>query len=194
MKGILFKPNMIKAVVDLRKTVTRRVIKDCVIQYGDGTIKTTSKPRYQVGDVVYIKEAWAPVAHFIGTNSARVEYKFDGQQLDKTCDYDKYIKWFKGGHLDSEWKSPLFMPAWAARYFIEITGVRAEKLNTITDEDVKAEGTPDVLNNTWPTIADYHPQQAYCHLWNTINKDHPWETNPWVWRYEFKLVAQPEGI
>ena len=105
-------------------------------------------------------------------------------------------------------RSPLFMPAWAARTFLKITDVRAERLQEITEDDALAEGieisswecciTP--FKNYSKRKEDQHPNNgfssapsSYKSLWDSINKDYQWESNPWVFRYEFEKVEIPDA-
>jgi len=283
MKGILFKPDMIKAIRENRKTVTRRLagLKEINQEPGKwelsgfneggkldfGVVRfwrkddinipaLVVKPRYQVGETVYIKEAHYRFGHWQATGgvteNGRTEYEFvaeteEVRYLENPPDsfligpygYFNGTAWYK--------RSPLFMPAWAARYFLKITDVRAEKLCGITEEDAIAEGTiryPDKIRqgHIYRTLSDYtyeayplkwgfikgeklkadYPslglarlysldkrdgqcihlspkdafslledeemsyREAYQYLWDSINKDYPWESNPWVFRYEFE--------
>ena len=201
MKGILFKPEMIEAIVERRKTVTRRVIKpqpqwqepnhelewrgyvgdpDCLIPYA----------RYGVGETVYIKEAWA------------VDKRYDNLPPSKIPRTPIYFK----DHEIAEdieptlgrWRSPLHLPSWYARYFITITDVRAERLQEITEEDCLKEGIErhtDRGNNIfwYEVVGSYHGDtqevsgiKSFAKLWDSINKDYPWESNPFIFRYEFE--------
>jgi len=184
MKGILFKPDMIQAIIEGRKTQTRRLIKPQPVQFNnlgefDAGIGEawfhgitsdnweTRKPRYQVGETAYIKEAWASFPAY-EPHKPYVTYKssVDAYRLGST-----------------KWKSPLFMPEWAARYFLEITEVRAERLQEIRYLDIFLEGVPEQGG----FIKNF---KAFERLWNSINKDYPWESNPWVWVYIFELQAK----
>jgi hypothetical protein len=126
MKSILFKPEMIQAILDRRKTQTRRVIKpqpsenQGTILKGDveflgdysGDRPIIFKPKYKVGDIVYVKETCtvrAPISSDQDWES--YGYKADGYEL----------------HRDEKWKPPLYMPERAARIFLEITDVRVER-------------------------------------------------------------------
>jgi len=185
MKGILFKPDNIKAIVEGRKTQTRRRVNiDSLgwiykgIFYGmaefdhkDSNERISIRPRYQVGETVYIKEAWS--SYGVPPNE-KAFYK-DEKGLDIKA---------------VGWHTPLFMPEWAARYFITITDIRAEKLQSITEEDAKAEGAPEIftIDNDqllYPDVRGY--RRGFLFLWNCINKDYQWESNLWVWVYGFKL-------
>ena len=92
-------------------------------------------------------------------------------------------------------KSTLFMPEWAARHFITITDVRAERLQEITEEDAIAEGIEEWegmfkeynkpnSNPGWTR----NPLLSYHTLWNSINPKYPWESNPWVFPYTFRRL------
>ena len=207
MKGILFKPAMIRAIADGRKTVTLRRIdidplgwelsgfnNGGLLDFGvvrfwrkdDNSQALTLKPRYKVGESVYIKEAWAIIKVNDGVDivdmsqNSGVFYKFgENRQGD-----DDELAMEQG-----RWRSPLFMPAWAARYFIKIEGVRAEMVQEITEEDIGKEGLEVkgwTEDGSWRT-----PQDCFQYLWDSINKDYPFESNPYIFRYEFALA--PSG-
>uniref|UniRef100_A0A6M3J5P8 ASCH domain-containing protein n=1 Tax=viral metagenome TaxID=1070528 RepID=A0A6M3J5P8_9ZZZZ len=164
MRGILFKPDMIKAIVEGRKTVTRRVIKPqpshfhyaADAQYPCKPNGEQIQPKYQVGDTVYLKEAWAlhPAAKELGYPI--VFYKERGDVISK----------------QNRWRSPLFMPAWAARYFIKIKDVRAENffLPILTPEELEREGGELALD----MLAKI--------------------SGKWVFRYEFESIPQGQGV
>ena len=190
MKGILFKPDMHKAIREGRKTVTRRVIKpqppvaslpvDLVGEFS--VLGKDYRARYQVGEVVYIKEAW------YADNNDKGELYYRADWAEDQVDY-----------VVPKWKSPLFMPAWAARDFIQITGVRAERLQEISPgelctTELEREGIPykNRFGIDFTTrLERYVLLEDFKKLWDSINKEHPWASNPWVWRYEFKRVERP---
>jgi len=214
MKGILMKPDVWKgkqrALAELGMAVTRRLsgLKDingcpsiwvqddrtsegCYYFHGVGVgISVRCKPRYQVGETVYIKEAW----HIVGKSSTdnkyelQIQYK-DGERIWREVSPLKWC-WYTdntGWGVDSRWRSPLFMPAWAARCFIKITDVRAERLQEITFGDMLNEGI-ELEGQLWNKVGN-----DFVRLWNSINKDYQWESNPWVFRYEFEKVEIQHG-
>ena len=180
MKGILFKPEMIKAIVKGRKTQTRRVIKPQPIvaeNYKGITIEDLEfdgfKPHYHVGEVAYIKEVfyeqeeiWAD-DHFEPSGS--IFYKTDYQGV-------------VGG---ISWQSSLCMPARIARYFIQITDAKPQRLQEITEEDAEKEGLISQRIYDCGTC-----RLKFKLLWDSINPRYPWESNPWVFVYSFKLVEK----
>jgi len=200
MKGILFKPWKIKAIAeDDREWMTRRLggLKEINKEpdkwtcngwagswqgfaFSDKSSATTSrivKPRYQVGEVVYLKEAWRMSWYKFG-NDRQIPY----YRLGTGRENQKGI-----------WKSPLFMPEWAARLFIKITDIRAERLQEITEEDAITEGIyrgGNYYSDNIHAAVDDTACSAFKRLWNSINKDYPWESNPWVFVYSFKRVEK----
>lgn len=159
MKGILFKSWKIKAIADSPPDFvwqTRRVMNPQPVQheYGLWVWKRTAwrngvqvsdlspvdKGRYQTGDTVYIKEAWQLIEADGEYNDFGVIYS------DGDC-----VWWRDNGNvmlypIDEKKRSPRFMPAWAARYFIQITNVRAERLQlALSQEDFQAEGGEQAL-------------------------------------------------
>src|SRR3990167_4908351 len=137
MKGILFKPDMIKAITEGRKIVTRRLIKE---QTDDWRV---AHPRYKVGEIVYVKEAW----HFLNVPENRASpYDFGVEYIDGA------ISWWTDNSnemnypLDEKKRSPMFLPEKFARLFLKILSVRPERLQEIPSPDIHSEGLPDIAN------------------------------------------------
>ena len=133
-------------------------------------IKKSDTPRYEVGEILYLKEP------YINTECETLYY-FDSPQFGK-----------KG------WKNKLFMPEKYARYFIRITNIKAERLQDITTEDCLKEG---IEYNRYNDPYYFNPlseggedtaQEAYEALIDKINGKGTWESNPFVWVYDFELV------
>jgi len=206
VKGILMTPDMIQAIVDGRKTVTRRLggleeinqepsswqchmlpigvlARQKRTSYADAFYYVqypNIKPRYHAGETVYIKEAWCPLippVYNLLDPTIPTVYK---QEMDA------------GGAIlpkEFKWRSPLFMPEWAARHFITITDVRAERLQGITSADCLAEGI-SASDKDGIGIRGIELDYKFGQLWNSINKDYPFESNPWVWVYTFRLKGE----
>jgi len=188
-KGITFTEEMFNAVIEGRKTQTRRIMKQqpstmknlrtgeewiCKSDMGNANIK----PRYKVGERVYLKEPY----HLYQNNGCTgVMYKHGTGCTDD------------GDYI---WKNKLFMPEKYARHFIEITDVRAERLCDISDQDCFKEGISarfvEVLN--WWQYGlmgnEIHgtPQEAYAALIDKIYGKGTWAKNPFVFVYTFKLI------
>ncbi len=153
--------------------------------------------RYQVGEVVYIKEAHKPfILCFPGVNKTLVRYKLDDTDVEVEVTEEIKQQYYSMACLHTEagldicrWVSPLFMPAWAARYHIKIKDVRAERLQEIGSWDCVHEGICQKFFNNMYNIVTDKPNgmliRDFYRLWDSINKD-KWESNPWVFRYEFE--------
>jgi hypothetical protein len=208
MKGICFIEPLFNKVVAGQKTQTRRMIKsstgffnvestkDGVIQdiwkcdadgsNGDDLIPV--KPKYKLGETVYLKEPYSYLS--LNNQEPVLIYKYGEDYSD--VEELSPIKW----------SNKLFMPQSAARHFIKITGVRAERLQDISNVDCLKEGIQEAriircdygwyengltingqLNGQigWPT-----PQEAYSVLIDKINGKGTWDSNPWVWVYDFE--------
>jgi len=198
MKGILFKPWKIKAIADGgydRDWQTRRVIKPQPEHFhytSDAQFPCTAqgeqfKPRYQVGEVVYIKETLFRHPYL---NEA-------GYVLDET---PVFINQTIGDCLKWRWSrdilSAMFMPLETARYFIKITDVRAERTKDITPEDCLLEGIIFAGGCYWTAedgIAFDTPQAAYFALYDSINGKGSHEKN-WDFKYSFVKVDKPLDV
>lgn len=88
---------------------------------------------------------------------------------------------------DLRWRPSIFMPRWASRITLEITGVRVERLNEIRSDDCIAEGILPIGVEHSPDM----PRREFQQRWDQINgKKHPWDSNPWVWVIEFTKIDQ----
>ncbi len=189
-KPILFNTDMARAILDGRKTVTRRPIKPqpankddiiykhdecgkCFISPDDDSYPETKvKMPYKVGDILYVRETW----HNIGPSSAR-DYVY---KADDPLGADK-------------WCPSIHMPKEVARIFLRVTDVRVERLQDITINGLQEEG---ILNDGY--ISQYASMtttafEDFKDLWNnTVKKSdfdkYGWEANPWVWVIEFERL------
>jgi len=217
MKGILMKPDMIRAIVDGRKTVTRRLLNPQPfmergvlrwqpkrtngyqgmhkpdINMDDHSDLAKIFADYQVGEVVYLKEAWQVLDMDTRTlcepiHRVKIEYKLDG-----------FITWTKmpatiSYTIPDKWHSPLHLAEITARYFIKIAGVKAEWVQEIAWYDIHKEGIQD---DTWSIGQNRFVKKTpkrlisdFKHLWDSINKDYPFESNPYIFCYEFALAPR----
>jgi hypothetical protein len=150
------------------------------VEYGSKTEMREifkGNPKYKVGDTVYLKEPYYIDPSEM--NGCNILYKFE-----------KDINGIK-------WKNKLFMPEFAARLFIEITEVRAERLQEISEEDCIKEGIESFTKDEklfkysldgcgWSEMPRT-AREAYAVLIDHINGKGTWNSNPWVYVYEFKL-------
>ncbi len=212
MKGICFKEPLFHAIVEGRKTQTRRIVVDShklsdgvvahayedgsVGFFKDGFLLGIRKPRYTVGETLYLKEPYLQdcheLEHSLGTEriaNGKCLYRYAGDVI--TVD-DKDSPF-------GAWKNKLFMPERWARYFIKVTAVRCERLQDISEEDCFKEGiVKDVfhlphmyglkMNERYVSVYKDSARKAYAALIDKINGNGTWDSNPWVWVYDFELV------
>lgn len=203
-RPILFSGPMVKAILEGRKTQTRRVIKpqpaettDKVVMAGDGSceVKFFSTvangiylssdnwrkcPYGQPGDLLWVRET-----AIIGPKNGNDKLLFTTHEDD---DGDKRYVQYLASNPHADWakayglkKTPsIFMPRWASRITLEVTAVRVERLQGISEEDAQKEGVSFSLRDSF--------MDSFFALWNEINgKTYPWESNPFVWVVEFKV-------
>lgn len=183
---------MVQAILDGRKTQTRRVVKDKTLQENNGKhdeefLLLTMKncPYGKVGDVLWVRETFAYYVDEAGyTHFDKYIYKADNSDV---C--FRHADGFSTGK--SGWKPSIFMPKSACRIFLEITSIRVECLQDISEEDAKAEGVNRTnAVNEWYFMENVYNTDsaliAFERLWQSINGS--WNDNPWVWVIEFKQV------
>ena len=242
-RPILFSGPMIRAILDGRKTQTRRIIKPQppegvelkpyvdlltnevlwgwdtefvsanggVLEYSDGTVRTirkmdhevfpdevnpyvrrsqigvqkcqTLKPRYRVGDRLWVKETWTatreydhlPPTRIHPCGRSRIHYLADGPKPD----------WA------GKWRSSIHMPRWASRITLEVVGVRVERLQDITPEDAIAEGAAHVQVFDGAMLdlrVSNDPVGEFNNLWRQINGPASWGLDPYVRAIEFRRI------
>jgi len=199
---IIFSGPMVKAILEGRKTQTRRIVKlpkwstgdwsdfdlyesgprvvPMVICENTGCLAGVA-PRFLPGDHLWIRETWA---HEPGSHPDDAGFLY--RATDPGWDAEP---------SGLRWKPSIFMPRWASRITLEITNVRVERVQDISEEDAEAEGITDaeiligILSGNGSKEKPF--ARTYADLWDSINgKKHPWSSNPWVWVYEFRRVAQ----
>ena len=211
IRPILFNTEMVQAILEGRKTTTRRIIKgvnrNC---YFLGSNKqntkvsfartTTSLPLrvkipYQVGDILYVRETWFE-GDILDSNEDIVERDI---VLYATDDLSEY------GIEEIKWRPSIFMPKEAARIFLKVTGVRVEKLQDITEEGAKAEGAYKLAQSN-PTkcvenkdVDNGSYLNGFKRVWfKTLPKYYKdyatFEGNPYVWVIEFQRVERPKDF
>ena len=218
---ILFSTAMVKALLEGRKTMTRRKVKFPLkskthhISIGEGPDAPPVEwcPLGKVGDIVWVRETFIS-----GYKMEEGSFVYDeaGETIPKTWYRADNVNfnWYDGTSdfpLDNvPWKPSIHMPFTAARIFLKITEIRVERLNNITDKDAIAEGIDWFSQEVgMPRYKDYtadasgygHPDHDYptvgvpaCSfstLWESINGIDSWEANPWVWVIVFERCEKP---
>lgn len=196
-RPILFSAPMVRAILDGRKTMTRRVVKlprGCIWYDGMGGIdegwycdeagkgwwhvEDMACPYGQPGERLWVREAWLPFRyeHIIGGKRYAYRADSDGDSESDRCRTE----------LGYKWKPPIHMPRKASRLTLEITEVRVERLQDITENGASLEGVH--LNR--PDEETYYHQ--FSRLWEHINGKGSWSSNPWVWVVSFKRMEVPQ--
>ena len=222
-KFIIMTPESVRAILDGRKTQTRRVIKpqpdaegyvDAVSNIDDpikiDIHELLCLAAYKPGDILWVRETWLEVSN--------LELKDANGYYYKATIAESVGKWIK--ELGCKWRSPIHMPRSAARIFLRVTGVRAERVRDITDADCVAEGIAEndlapIFRKDCPPLTAGRPsdeiakefqefagirsgwQWAYWGLWDSINAHrdkgaYAWEKNPYVWVYDFERIEAPK--
>ena len=224
-KPILFNGEMVRAILDGKKTQTRRVIKPQPVLVGErwewtprGKVVHSSdwfvdrEPSpfmlcgapYQIGDRLWVKETFV-----LETITNVGELPTDGRPYEYIeSNYDEDYYWLVPHYRATEpephivpddledsyddrtrWSPSIFMPKWATRIWLEVTGVRAERVQDITATGIMEEG---VKGWKAPMLLARSRFQA---LWDSINAERGfgWDTNCWAWVYEFKRLEASEG-
>lgn len=215
-RPILFSAAMVRSILEDRKTVTRRAIKPQPTLHttkwwpsnGSGpqwmaegpseatggmrqTWPWTNCPYGQVGDRLWVREAWAADAQVNDvppsglSQGEPVLYTSDGAVRQTGCSMI----------TPGKTRPSIHMPRWASRILLEITDIRVERLQDITPAQIIAEGVSTRGEALWgsrwwvdaPTQAIEDANKDFAALWNSVGGD--WAADPWVWRVEFKRVT-----
>jgi hypothetical protein len=201
---ILFSGAMVRAILEGRKTVTRRVIKSSVNQYHSAGNPVKLLADWPLSKLSYFSEQPPATATF------HVQSDVDSYVSEHvTCPYGVDKLWvretfmdlrphqdrygYKATDLDivTKWRPSIFMPRSASRITLEVVSVRPERLHDITEDDAKAEGVwTDSTDMRMLSSATKNHVGSFARLWNEINekRGYSWGSNPWIWRVEFKRV------
>ncbi|EPZ5816232.1 hypothetical protein ACXQFH_002000 [Klebsiella pneumoniae] len=215
-RGMIFNSEMVRAILDGRKTQTRRPIKWKQTRFTeigereDGSRWPWSEdaehacdfwhpcPFGAVADRIWVRETWSSdFANYYPND--RVWYAADNnRRLDiEVVDGVRGIYSPESDvHVPFRWRPSIHMPRWASRILLEITDVRVERLNTISEEDATSEGVPpagsllpDYPGTFLTPKGDFATAKvAFQRLWESIYGEESWNANGWVWVIEFKRV------
>lgn len=195
---ILFSTEMVRAILEDRKTVTRRAVKLQHLLVLDSPyhkkhpetpdkvlIEKLCEPPYRPGDILYVRETWA--SNNITPHDPEWLYK-----ADYDCTIEPYKNW--------RWRSSIHMPKEAARLFLRVTDVRVERLQDIDAAGIRREG----LASAAAFLGDMEiAKQEFALLWDSTVPKHPnkfkrypyyWADNPWVWVIEFERISRKAAL
>lgn len=208
MKPILFNTQMVRAILDGKKTATRRLPRSVIVdkwcEYDEyvsavappGSVRLTEQQFYEnhmpykAGDILYVRETWAAWSRADGI-APTLRYKADGECLPGI-----------------KWRPSIHMPKEAARLFLKVTAVHVELLQDITNAGAIDEGmlgyegwqSDEYKQAVAKAAADQSkpplgmsPRERFAFLWETITKDpavYGWDANPWVYVIEFERIEK----
>lgn len=221
VKPILFNTQMVKAILDGRKTVTRRAVKPqpemalayimAGHNYGKWKYSVFDEEEYKKhqgkdlywtppcngDDILYVRETWHKYTKRVG--------KGEGCHLAEFYGYKASVK--NSEDSNTPWKPSIHMPKEAARIWLKVTNVRVERLQDITNEEVLKEGmnaqTIDSYIGQMPENSPEYIHAAhilpFAEAWNgNVKKTdidrYGWEANPWVWVIEFERCEKPQEV
>lgn len=212
IKPILFNTEMVRAILDGRKTVTRRMvkflpeenpnwtgyIKDGLMLYNGNNEPCCRKSPYQPGDILYVRETWGTYTRNWWETDYFM-YRADYPEGAKTYMYHDGVH-----ECDlPKWRPSIHMPKEAARLWLKVTDVRVERLQDMKDEDAEKEGLENFCKKCSALFSDCDTclndegiKEDFKELWNsTIKKSDiersGWNANPWVWVIEFERSEKP---
>ncbi|MEF3110375.1 hypothetical protein QFI91_14930 [Raoultella sp. WB_B2P2-3] len=218
-RGMIFNGEMVRALLGGLKTQTRRIMKvqpessEFGLRYISESsltkelgmyfwsqsdacgVKARSEPFScpygKPGDRIWVREAFR--VHSRATDVATLVYKASARNSWTKQTHRVPVSVCNKPATPEKWTPSLHMPRWASRILLEITDVRVERLNTISESDAIAEG-PERYNDDGIIYfgpygrGDCRPEVAYRDLWLSIYGAESWQANPWVWVIEFKRI------
>ena len=202
IKPILFNTDMVRAIMDGRKTCTRRMVKPqweecphCKYVHNEYIydemaenvycarcgypLEPERRSPYQPEDILYVRATWHRYTKRVG--------KGEGCHLEEHYGYKASIA--NSEDAEEPWKPSIHMPKEAARIWLKVTNVRVERLQDITEDGAEVEGCFDYTSTAlgFPDVWD-----------STIKKSdldrYGWNTNPWVWVIEFERCEKPKEV
>lgn len=168
-RPLLFSGPMVRAILEGRKTQTRR-------------LRSVGRP----GDRIWVRETWKPDPSFGYPPRTKASEIDPGTNI-------LYRATLPEGHPKydwQDWRPSIFMPRWASRITLEITGVREEHLQDISEADAIREGMEWLNPGNRGPITTTYARQNFRKLWDSLNakRDYGWDSNPLVWVIDFKRV------
>lgn len=203
-RGMIFNGEMVRAILDGRKTQTRRPVRFPVLDKNLGCELAGNELSGELSAGNYLNSAFGKPGDRIWVRETWNKY---GGLLTYRADHDWIDDMRKETVCTAKWVPSIHMPRWASRILLEITDMRVERLNAISPEDAESEGLertnftgfgdepglpsypePDVYFDPLKKQWKEYPPEAFAGLWESIYGKESWNSNPWVWVIEFKRV------
>jgi hypothetical protein len=202
-RPILFSSSMVRAILEGRKSQTRRVMRhQPFVEFGGEWVQKARGGGYwnwhnaqpqiledcpygKPGDLLWVRETWGRNPDDQGAIYRATDPAWDAEETGL------------------KWKPSIHMPRWASRLTLRITGIRVERVQSISERDASREGLETRVRDGYTEWCDgrpegwfNYPQIAFCGLWDSINGGKPgasWAENPWVWVVEFEKEEAPHA-
>jgi hypothetical protein len=204
-KPILFSAPMVRALLDGRKSQTRRVVKlNPLIEFdrfeaGLMFVKDSRlgiaprKPSYIVGQRLWVRETWAVDEYYDKRKPRNIP---EGVTIE-CLESPNGVITEGNGHRKlvdkGKWRPSIFMPRWASRITLEVTEVRVQRVQEISEVDAKLEGVDLTFPRKWSTVECLMEcKRRYRAIWDNLNakRGYGWDKNPWVWCLTFRRINQ----
>jgi hypothetical protein len=207
-RGILFSAAMVRALLEGRKTQTRRIITPQPIDHdfgpggvvpaltgkhvrgfiaigasvANGMIGALNCPYGKRGDRLWVRETYSHGPVFNADQDYSTRLRFRANEHDSPLPSGQ------------KWRPSIFMPRWASRITLEVTEVRVQRLHEISEDDALAEGVSWEPGEQEQNVRKWAEKQTarmrFADLWDGINGDRAdWDANPWVWAITFRVIA-----
>ncbi|HCL4864176.1 TPA: hypothetical protein N2E68_004328 [Salmonella enterica] len=201
-RGMIFNGEMVRAILDGRKTQTRRIMKNqpagdypetpALIRnvgtgfqwhglYGESSIFNC--PLGSIGERIWVRETFR--VHSRATDVATLVYRASVRNSWTEQTHRVPVAVCNKPATPEKWTPSIHMPRWASRILLEITDVRVERLRDLSEEDAKSEG---IIPSAGGVLPGWEYRINFRDLWMDIYGTDNWEANPWVWVIEFKRV------
>lgn len=189
---ILFSTPMVQAILEGRKTQTRRVVKG----NPEGKVPFTDEfpcPYGHPGDRLWVRETWQKI-YERQSDKQRFTEPPSAHNLHLYKTWIEYAATPRDEQDPPRWRPSIFMPRSASRITLEIVNVRLERVQQISMKDCLKEGVGELLEHGKYFKLGSYLVGTFAHLWDSINskRGYGWDTNPWVWVVEFKPLMETE--
>ncbi|EPV0628812.1 morphogenetic protein [Citrobacter koseri] len=188
-RGMIFNGEMVRAILDGRKTQTRRPVRFPVLDRNLGCELAGNELAGELSAGNYLNSAFGKPGDRIWVRETWARYNIDQNSHDIAYRATTPADWPEEGR----WRPSIHMPRWASRILLEIIDVRVERLNDISQEDAQAEGME--LTGWRPTYSDpdsggevWTPYDNFAQLWESIYGEESLKAKPWVWVIKFKRI------
>jgi hypothetical protein len=209
-RGILFSGPMVRAILAGAKTVTRRAAKEApswatfadtrdgkgIVDWHSADVKPNGAGSFYSSEWAFSVCPYGVPGDRLWVRETHAEYEVDDVQGTRTffrADYADGACQVRPG-VFLKWTPGIHMPRVVSRITLEVVSVRVERLHAITEEEAVREGLPPRLPEGTTLSSNPSAAKRFTSLWETINGAGSWDSNPWVWRVEFKRVTSVEVV